>query len=77
MTVQDRLVAALCAEDPEGTLADAVRTLVAEGMEHDLVCEELEGLRGILRQADREAEEDIVLDIMDLLTGWCGPHARI
>jgi hypothetical protein len=77
MTVQDWLAGALCSEDPERTLADAVRGLVAQGMERDAVYEELERLRGTLRETGREAEDDLVLDVMDLLTGWCSPQARI
>ena len=77
MTVQDRLTDALCSEDPEKNLADTVRTLVAQGMERDAVYDELEKLRDRLREAGRQAADDLVLDGMDLLTGWCSPHARI
>jgi hypothetical protein len=27
--------------------------------------------------ADREADEDAVMDGVDMIDGWCGPHARL
>jgi hypothetical protein len=30
-----------------------------------------------LRQAGREADEDMVMDVMDFLMGWCSPHMKL
>jgi hypothetical protein len=30
-----------------------------------------------LRQADREADEDAITDVMDFLVGWCSPHMKL
>jgi hypothetical protein len=34
----------------------------------------LEVFRETLRGADREADDEVVLDVMDFLAGWCSPH---
>ena len=30
-----------------------------------------------LRAADREAEEDVLMDVLDCLVDWCSPHVPI
>jgi hypothetical protein len=30
-----------------------------------------------LRDAGRDRDEDIVLEVMDFLIGWCSPHLKI
>lgn len=37
----------------------------------------LESIRTTLRQNGASDAEDVVLDIMDFVTGWCSPHVRI
>ena len=37
----------------------------------------VERARQQLRQADRETEEDAVMDAMDFLVGWCSPHMKL
>jgi hypothetical protein len=36
-----------------------------------------ETARQQLREAGREADEDVLMDVMDCLVGWCGPAARL
>ena len=36
-----------------------------------------EGYRTVLRDRGQEDLEDDLLDVMDLLDGWCAEHARI
>ena len=58
----------------------ALRDVVAEELvQHDraTVLDELEELRAALRAASRDAEEDVVLEVMDFVTGWCAPHVRL
>ncbi len=43
----------------------------AEAYEH------LEAARSLFHEADREDLVDAVADIMDVVCGWCGPHARV
>ncbi len=66
---------------PEGevsdTLRDLVETMVRAGRSRDDVYEDLKRLVMDLRHEDRDELEDAVMDVMDLLTGWCSPSARI
>ena len=39
------------------------------------VLNDLEEFRELLREHGED--EDVVLDVMDFLTGWCSPHERI
>ncbi len=45
--------------------------------DRDVVLAELEALRGELRRAGRDDAEDIVLEAMDFVVGWCSPHVRL
>jgi hypothetical protein len=77
MSVRDQLAQALCAEDPTTSLSNAVRLLVAQGQDRDSLYVELEKLRTLLEGSGREADEDVVLDVMDFLSGFCSPQVRI
>ena len=72
-----RLREAVGCERPLERLRDEVRRLVEQGHERDSLLEELERLRVTLQHEARDAEEDVVLEVMDFLTGWCSPHMRI
>jgi len=37
----------------------------------------LEEFRLVLGSRGREDDQDVVLEVLDFLTGWCGPHNRI
>ena len=60
-----------------------MRTLVLElshkGYSKDDLYELLEKFIVHLRSRDdfRESDEDLVLDVMDALTGWCHPDAKL
>ena len=77
MSVQERLANALCSDDPTASLADAVRGMVAQGQDRDRIYEELELLRTQLQKDGRESDDDVVLEVMDFITGFSSPHARI
>jgi len=36
-----------------------------------------EQTRRQLREAGRDREEEVVLEIMDFLVGWCSPHMNL
>lgn len=44
------------------------------GMNKESMLENLEGIRSI---CDSEEDEDMILDLMDFVGGWCSPHMRI
>jgi hypothetical protein len=39
--------------------------------------DDFEKARQFLREADREKDEDAVMDVMDFLLGWCSPHMQL
>ena len=72
-----RLYAAMGTKEPLDRLSAAVRSLISEGHSHESLTDELETLRTTLLDEGREADEDVVLEVMDFLTGWCSPHQRV
>lgn len=68
---------ALHAADPLRRLVEVVHGLLAQGYEREVLVEEFECFRKVLQEAGREEDEDVVLDVMDSLVGWCSPGARI
>jgi hypothetical protein len=76
-TVYNRLADALASERPFDTLRHAVQALVDRGEPPQRIYDQLEAFALQLRTAGRETDEDTVLDVMDLLVGYCAPDMRI
>jgi hypothetical protein len=72
-----RVAQALRTDAPQTALVALVRALLAEGFDEGEALGVLERARAQLRQEGREADEDAVLEVMDLLVGWCSPGARL
>lgn len=66
-------------DTPEATLKvrDLDRSEFEDGVSRSEVLDQLESLRIELRGAGPEAAEDVVLDVMDFVGGWSGPHMRV
>lgn len=64
-----------------GTLADALydlsKELLDSGYPREMLLEDFKHLIFELREHDDEAREDDILEVMDILTGWCAPGARL
>jgi hypothetical protein len=58
-------------------LQDLVEELITEGYPRDDLYEKLKHVALVLRQDGREDLEDEVLEVMDVLSGWSPPSARI
>ena len=69
--------AALRSAKPTESLRDTVARLLDSGNDREVIQQSLEQFRLVLREADREAAEDVVLEVLDFLTGWCSPHQRL
>ena len=72
-----RIERALRSTAPVNELRSLVLSLMAEGQSRDAILQLFEGARQELRNADREADEDAVTDVMDFLVGWCSPHIKL
>jgi hypothetical protein len=77
MDIKEQLRKALACEQPLQILTELVRNLLAQSWERDRILTECESLRKELRQEGKEDEEDIVLELMDFLTGYCSPHMKL
>jgi hypothetical protein len=80
MPVQSRIDfdAALAADQPLLALRDAVATEIHDhGTPREEVTAALEREMLELRAAGRDAEEDVVTDVLDFVVGWSSPHMRI
>jgi len=58
-----------------------LRELVRAELEHDVsrreILGQLESLRIELRGSARPEDEDVVLNVMDFVSGWTSPHMRV
>lgn len=55
-------------------LEQIVKDLLAQGHSKESILVEFESFR---KKTTDEDYEDVVLDVMDFLTGWCSPHKRL
>ena len=77
MIIEHAYDEALRSAEPLERLRDLVRTRLLQGADRDQLLGDLEDLRSALRAEHRDAEEDIVLDVMDFLVGWCSAHMKL
>jgi hypothetical protein len=64
-------------EQPRVRLRETVRSLLAQDWTREQLLADLEHYRGLLREAGRDEDEDVVLEVMDFLVGWCSPHMKV
>ena len=79
MTLAERnepLAEALDSGDPLWDLRDAAFDMLRNGASVQSVLAELEQLRVPLRRSNRPEYEDMVLEVMDFVSGWASPHVR-
>ena len=68
----------LASENPLRELRNSVaHQLHEEHVPRDEVLRRLDTIRRELRAAGREEDEDIVMDVMDFVVGWCSPRQRL
>lgn len=61
-------------EEPVSALRQAVIMLRSEGVSRGMILSQLEALR---KQVVNDPRENIILEVMDSMVGWCRPHMRI
>jgi hypothetical protein len=77
MDHENEIETALRTERPFDALHTFARSLIAEGYDQDRLLQVFEAKRSRLRSANREADEDIIMEVMDCIVGWCGSHMRL
>lgn len=79
MLLEARLESALRSAEPARALRSLVRDLSREGCTRSEIYEILGKfvLQRRERADGRESDEEMILDVMDALTDWCHPAARL
>lgn len=74
----DAFEAALRGADAYASLRQVVKDLLESGTDREVLREELEAFRVELRtKGGSEDDDDVVLDVLDDLTGWTSPHRKL
>jgi hypothetical protein len=73
MAITDGFRAALASEHRLDDLRRAAEHELHAGVPREQVVARLEALRPGLSDSD----EDVVLEVLDFVTGWCSPRARL
>ncbi|KHD05330.1 hypothetical protein PN36_34380 [Candidatus Thiomargarita nelsonii] len=71
------LTEALQKSSPIEKLEQIVKDLLGKGYSKESILAEFERFRATLGTTTDEDYEDVVLEVMDFITGWCSPHKRI
>ena len=72
-----RFEAAIQGARPIERLRQLALDLAKEGNTPETVLALFDDYRGILRETNREEEEDIVLEVMDCIVGFCSTQAKL
>jgi hypothetical protein len=70
---RDQMLTAVVHADGFERLRAVVKRMLDEGTTSAVLLEDLGQIRALVSPGD----EDKVLDVMDLLVGWCAPWARL
>jgi hypothetical protein len=73
----DRVVAALAAVPPKGSLPALARELRDGGMSQAELLSLFDAARERHARDNDESAYDAILDTMDLISGWCLPSQRL
>jgi len=72
-----RFEAALKSSDPLESLASFAVELSSNNYNQDEIFQIFDSFRAELRIAGRNSDEDIVMEVMDRICGWCSPHKKL
>jgi hypothetical protein len=73
MAIADDIRAALASGHSLDELRAVAKQDLDAGVPRDQIIEALEAIRPSLSDED----EDVVLEVLDFVTGWCSPSARL
>jgi hypothetical protein len=77
MSEMSRFEVALHSGAPFDDLRQLALTLVNEGHTPPSVLQLFEQARTLLQAQQREQDEDVVLEVMDCIVGWCSAHMAL
>ncbi len=68
---------ALRSAQPTLELRAVAKELLVREQDRPATMATFEKARQQLREAGREKDEDVVMEVMDFLAGWCSPHVKL
>ncbi len=77
LSIYGQLLASVEDSHPGQALEMTVRRVVEEGYQRELILLELDIIRSQLQQWNRGSQADVVMDIMDRMTGDCAPNQTL
>jgi hypothetical protein len=77
MPIDPSIQEALAGPDSLNKLLLLVKKLQSQGVSNDSILQLFEQVRQQLRAQGREQEEDLIMEVMDFLVGWCSPHMKL
>ncbi|MCI0691504.1 hypothetical protein L0337_05785 [candidate division KSB1 bacterium] len=77
MKYEERFETALRSNAPFAALNSLILELSAEGHKKAEILKIFENYALYLRKSNRESDEDLLMEVMDALVGWCHPSARL
>jgi hypothetical protein len=76
MSIDECFERALRSQVPEALLRALALRLISQGHDQAAIIERFEETRKELRRANREIDEDALMDVLDCLVGWCSPSMK-
>lgn len=67
----------LISDNPFEDLRNLLKTMISQGYDREQLVEELIDFALKLRAENREKDDDLLLEMVDFLTGWCSPSMKI
>jgi hypothetical protein len=75
--INPQIEEALHTPAPFVCLRNLAADLLQQGQARGSVLALFERARARPREAGREADEDVVMEVTDCLVGWCSPHMKL
>jgi hypothetical protein len=77
MPLEECFEEALLSTEPLRELRSLALSLSSQGQDKTAILAKFAEALQQLREANRESDENVVMDVMDCLAGWCSPEMRI
>lgn len=77
MRLEAEVHKALKSASPLVTMRSLLLHQIDGGRPREVLYQDLASLHLYFEEAGREIEDDLVLEAMDLVAGWCSPHVAL
>lgn len=77
MDIKQQVEAALLSGYSNNDLQKMVKLFLTDGYSNELLIKQLNELHMEFMTTGKEKEDDLILEILDNLEGWCSPHMKL